>query len=91
MKSSIACWRGRTVTAYDPVTRSLPSHPEVTVVDDPYAALELADVLSCSLNGTGISTVLASTMPGRHVIDGRNLLDRSQLIRRGFTYRGIGR
>jgi hypothetical protein len=30
-------------------------------------------------------------MPGRSVVDARNLLDRSMLQRSGFSYQGIGR
>jgi UDPglucose 6-dehydrogenase len=33
----------------------------------------------------------AARMPGRLVIDGRNVLDRATLEAAGFTYEGIGR
>jgi len=34
---------------------------------------------------------VASTMAAPRIIDGRNLLDREALRRRGFAYQGIGR
>ena len=34
---------------------------------------------------------VAAVMTGRHVVDGRNLLDRSDWHRAGFTTEGIGR
>ena len=86
---------GGLVTAYDPVIRALPDHPAVTVVDDAYAAVVDADVLVVLTEWDEFRWLdfdkVVEVMPGRHIVDGRNLLDRSQLIRRGFTYRGIGR
>jgi UDPglucose 6-dehydrogenase len=36
-------------------------------------------------------TTIATTMNGKQIIDGRNLLDRKDWERAGFTYQGIGR
>jgi len=30
-------------------------------------------------------------MAARHVVDGRNMLDRARWVRAGFAYQGIGR
>ncbi len=86
---------GAQVSAYDPVIRALPSHPNVDVADSAYAAVEGADVLVVLTEWDEFRWLdfdkVAATMPGRQIVDGRNILDRSQLTRRGFTYRGIGR
>ena len=34
---------------------------------------------------------VAATMPGREVVDGRNLLDRAVWTAAGFSHHGIGR
>ena len=34
---------------------------------------------------------VAGLMAEKRIVDARNLLDRSALVRRGFDYRGIGR
>ena len=36
-------------------------------------------------------TKVAGTMVAKHVVDARNLLDRNEWVRQGFTYSGIGR
>jgi UDPglucose 6-dehydrogenase len=36
-------------------------------------------------------TTIATTMNGKQIIDARNLLDRKDWERVGFTYQGIGR
>ena len=36
-------------------------------------------------------TTIATTMNGKQIIDARNLLDRKDWERAGFTYQGIGR
>ena len=69
--------------------------PGLEVVADAYAACDGADVLAVLtewdefkwVDLDKVSDLMASTC----VVDARNLLDRSAITRRGFTYLGIGR
>ncbi len=88
--------RGASVQAYDPtVDAPLDSHPDVTVVADPYAACAGADVLAVLTEWDEFKWLdldkVAESMAQLRVVDGRNLLDRTALVRRGFAYEGIGR
>jgi UDPglucose 6-dehydrogenase len=88
--------KGATVRAYDPtVDGDLDDHPGMTVVPDPYAACEGADVLAVLTEWDEFKWLdldkVADSMTERRVVDARNLLDRSALVRRGFAYQGIGR
>jgi UDPglucose 6-dehydrogenase len=87
--------RGARIQAYDPAVSSLPDHPEIEVVADPYAACEGAAVLAVLTEWDEFKWLdldkVASAMEAPRVVDGRNLLDRSALLRRGFAYAGIGR
>ncbi len=88
--------RGARVQAYDPtVSGTLPELPEVVVCDDPYAAVEGADVLAVLTEWDELKWLdldkVAAAMHAHRVVDARNLLDRSALLRRGFSYQGIGR
>ncbi len=62
---------------------------------DPYDAIDGVDVLVVMTEWDMFRWLdfdqVKERMAGSCVIDGRNLLDRHQLLRRGFTYRGIGR
>jgi UDPglucose 6-dehydrogenase len=90
---------GAELRAYDPAIRCshvLPeTAPDIEVVDDPYAAVEGAEVLVVLtewdefkwLDMDKVRDLMASPM----IIDTRNLLDRAAVLRRGFTYKGIGR
>ncbi len=85
--------RGATVRAYDPaVKRPLDG---IDVVDDPYAAVEGADVLAVLTEWDEFRWLdidkVAGAMGAKAVVDARNLLDRAAWQRRGFEYRGIGR
>ena len=85
--------RGAEIRAFDPaVTRPLEG---VEVVDDPYAAVEGADVLVVLTEWDEFRWLdidkVADLMASKRVVDARNLLDRAALVRRGFAYRGIGR
>ncbi len=87
---------GVQVRAFDPAVTETPEDiPEVEVVSDPYAAVEGAEVLAVLTEWDEFRWYdfdkVAEGMAGRNIVDGRNLLDRSVLLRRGFTYRGIGR
>jgi UDPglucose 6-dehydrogenase len=88
--------KGAVVRAYDPtVQEPLDGYPGMTPVQDPYAACEGAAVLALLTEWDEFKWLdldkVADAMAERRVIDGRNLLDRTALLRRGFDYQGIGR
>jgi len=89
--------RGASVQAHDPtVTGRKPGLPEaIAVCDDPYAAADGADVLVVLTEWEDYRWLdagrVATSMRGRAVVDSRNLLDRNEYRRAGFTYAGIGR
>ncbi|HJR26333.1 MAG TPA: UDP-glucose/GDP-mannose dehydrogenase family protein [Acidimicrobiales bacterium] len=85
--------KGAEIRAFDPaVGRPLDG---IEVVDDPYAAVEGADVLAVLTEWDEFRWLdidkVADLMASKKVVDARNLLDRAALVRRGFEYRGIGR
>ena len=85
--------RGAIVRGYDP---SGPGPLEgIEVVDDPYAAVEGAEVLAVLTEWDEFRWLdvdkVADVMAAKQVVDARNLLDRAALVRRGFEYHGIGR
>jgi UDPglucose 6-dehydrogenase len=87
---------GARVVAYDPAVASLPErYGGVEVVHDPYAACDGASVLAVLTEWDEFKWLdldkVADAMASRAVVDGRNLLDRPALVRRGFAYRGVGR
>lgn len=87
---------GIEIVAYDPAVDSPPADlPFITVVADPYTAVKGADALAILTEWDEFRWLdfdqVAEAMANRSIVDGRNLLDRSVLMRRGFTYRGIGR
>jgi UDPglucose 6-dehydrogenase len=88
--------RGAAVQGYDPtVDGPLPTHPDLVIAPDPYAACAGADVLVVLTEWDEFKWVdldeVADALAARRVVDARNLLDRSALVRRGFAYEGIGR
>ncbi len=88
--------RGARVRAYDPAVKGpLAQTPDLEVVGDAYAACEGADVLAVLTEWDEFKWVdldkLASLMAAPCIVDARNVLDRSAISRRGFTYRSIGR
>ena len=98
--------RGATVRAYDPTLAnglsSAAAH-HLTRFDarpfelapDLYAASDGAHALAVLTEWDELKTAdfdkIAELMATAHVIDARNLLDRPALLRRGFSYQGIGR
>ncbi len=93
---SRVCAAGVKVKAYDPAVHvPVAELPEVQVMTDPYDAIDGVDVLVVMTEWDMFRWLdfdqVKERMAGSCVIDGRNLLDRHQLTRRGFTYRGIGR
>ncbi len=89
--------QGATVRAFDPtVAGPKPGVPErVVVCTDPYDCTDGADVLAVLTEWDDFRWLepekVAAVMPGRAVVDGRNLLDRSDWQRAGFATDGIGR
>ena len=89
--------RGARVVAYDPAVEdgADPRLEGIEVGADPYAATEGAEVLAVLTEWDDFKWLdfdkVAEGMVNKHVVDGRNLLDRTGLHRRGFTYEGIGR
>jgi UDPglucose 6-dehydrogenase len=86
---------GATVRAYDPsVKQPLDQLTDLEVVTDPYAACEGADVLAVLTEWDEFKWVdldkLAGVMAKPQIVDARNLLDRSAITRKGFTYQAIG-
>jgi UDPglucose 6-dehydrogenase len=85
--------RGAEIVAHDPaVSQQLDG---ITVVADPYAACEGADVLAVLTEWDEFRWLdfdkVHDLMAGPCILDGRNLLDSAALKRRGFVYDGIGR
>jgi UDPglucose 6-dehydrogenase len=87
--------RGARVQAFDPAVKALPDRDQVDVVADPYAACDGAAVLAVLTEWDEFKWFdldkVAASLASPRVVDARNLLDRSSLLRRGFTYTGIGR
>jgi len=89
--------QGALVRAHDPtVSGPKPGVPDaVEVCADPYAAAEGCDVLVVLTEWDDYRWLdagkVAAAMVGRAVVDARNLLDRSEWRRAGFSYDGIGR
>jgi len=85
--------RGAIVTAYDPAI-----HHEIEgipVANDAYSACLDARVLVLltewdEFKWSDLDKV-ANEMSGHHIVDARNLLDRTRVRQAGFTYAGIGR
>jgi UDPglucose 6-dehydrogenase len=82
---------GAEVVAYDPEARS----DELTMADDPIAAVTDADVLLVATEWPEFATVdmarVAAAMKGHRVVDARNLLDSAAVRAAGLDYWGLGR
>ncbi|MFZ1489818.1 MAG: UDP-glucose/GDP-mannose dehydrogenase family protein [Ilumatobacteraceae bacterium] len=89
--------RGASVVAYDPtVTVARAGVPaEVTLASSAVEATRGADVLAVLTEWDEFRWVepaeVLGAMSGRAVVDGRNLLDRNEWRRSGFSHVGIGR
>jgi len=92
--------RGAVIRAYDPavpgdVGDGDPRFDGVEVVEDPYAACAGASVLAVLTEWDEFRWLdfdkVGEAMTSKRVVDGRNLLERATLIRRGFEFDGIGR
>jgi UDPglucose 6-dehydrogenase len=88
---------GATVKAHDPTVNELKPgiDARVEICDDPYAACDGADVLVVLTEWDDYRWLdagkVSALMTSHAVVDARNLLDRSEWRRAGFTYQGIGR
>jgi len=88
---------GARVQAYDPTVHGpKPGVPvDVVVCADAYEAATGADVLAVLTEWDDFRwldpKLVASNMPGRVVVDGRNLLERAAWNHAGFMHLGIGR
>ncbi len=88
---------GAKVQAFDPTVETMkPGVPAgVEVCADAYAAVDGADVLAVLTEWDDFRWIdpklVATKMPGRVVIDGRNLLERAAWNHAGFSHLGIGR
>jgi UDPglucose 6-dehydrogenase len=88
---------GATVKGFDPTVAGpkagLPT--SIEICSDPYAACAGADVLALMTEWDEFRWLdvakVADVMNGRAVVDGRNLLDRNEWRRAGYSYQGIGR
>ena len=82
---------GAEVVAYDPEATS----DELTMADDPIAAVVDADVLLVATEWPEFTTVdmsrVAEVMKGHRVVDARNLLDSVTVRAAGLDYWGLGR
>jgi UDPglucose 6-dehydrogenase len=92
---------GALIRAYDPSVhppvndRRSPMLEGLELASDPYAACEGAEALVVLTEWDEFRWLdfdkVAEVMAGLRIVDGRNLLDRESLRRRGFAYQGIGR
>ena len=93
--------QGARIRAFDPSVTP-PVEPRrakeldgIEVVTDPYAACLDAEVLLVLTEWDEFKWLdfdkVADALAHPRIVDGRNLLDREALRRRGFEYRGIGR
>lgn len=87
---------GAEVVAYDPeVDKETPIAAGVEVVDDPYTCCEGAAALVVLTEWPEFGRLdldrVAAALEAPRIVDTRNVVDRTALARRGFTYRGIGR
>ncbi len=89
--------QGAKVRGHDPtVSGPKAGLPDaIEIFSEPYEACEGADVLAVLTEWDDYRWLdagkAAAAMTGRAVVDGRNLLDRSEWRRAGFDYQGIGR
>ena len=87
---------GASVQAHDPEVpaSAVPEWAGITVMDDAYAACHRARALVVVTEWPEFADLdfarVASVMDELHVVDARNLLDRAELERLGFTYSGVG-
>ena len=71
------------------------SDARLVVVDDPYEAAKGAHAVAVVTEWDEFKWLdydkIATSMARRCVVDARNILDKGSLLRRGFSYTGVGR
>ncbi len=87
---------GASVAAYDPeVDKGAEVVAGLEVLDDPYAACQGADAVLVLTEWPEFGRLdldrVADALDAPRIVDTRNIVNRTALERRGFTYRGIGR
>ncbi len=88
---------GATVRAYDPeaMEKAKAMLPDITYCSDPYQAAEGADAIVIVTEWDEFRQAdwdrLRSIVERPLVVDGRNMLDATELTRHGFHYVGVGR
>jgi UDPglucose 6-dehydrogenase len=88
---------GARVQAFDPTVTNVRSGipKDLVIASSSAEATSKADVLAVLTEWDDFKwispTTIATTMAGKQIIDARNLLDRKEWERAGFTYQGIGR
>lgn len=88
--------RGHAIRAYDPtVKQGLKTHPSIEVCASEVEACQGSDVLAILTEWENFRWIdpleVVNLVSSRHVVDTRNLLDRSAWRTAGFTYQGVGR
>lgn len=89
--------QGAEVVAYDPtVPENRQGVPDgIRLTSSPVEACFQADALAVLTEWDEFKWIdpieVAKVMTGRHIVDGRNILDRSEWRKAGFDYEGIGR
>ena len=87
---------GVEIAAYDPEGMELakPMMPEVTMVDEPYAAIKDADAVVIVTEWDAFRALdldrIKDLAKGHVLVDLRNIYDPETVRQRGFTYTGIG-
>jgi UDPglucose 6-dehydrogenase len=89
---------GAEVVAYDPAAKHTAHEilgDTITYADDPYQAVEGADVLCLVTEWSEFTAPdwerVWALMRDHWVYDGRNLWEPREVVAQGFKYRGIGR
>ena len=88
--------KGHRIRAYDPTVRErLTSYPSVQICDSEIEACHGSDALAVLTEWENFRWVdpaeIVGLVSSRHVVDTRNLLDRSAWRNAGFGYQGVGR
>lgn len=88
---------GAIICAHDPlaIPEAKKIKPSIEYCEDPYEAVHHADALLILTGWRGYRELkyedIRDKMSSPNIIDGRNLLDLSQMQKLGFRYKGVGR
>jgi UDPglucose 6-dehydrogenase len=87
---------GAVVTAFDPTQTTAPKGlEEISIATTPIAACKGADVIVVLTEWDEFRQIspieVADIVRVKKIVDARNLLDRSEWLRAGFEYQGVGR